>query len=103
MEHEVLVLKLSSGEEVIAQVIDLEGGALELKNPKVYLPQQGGFVSLMPLAKGKTMVMTQRPMMIASASPEAEIAYLEVLAKTEVAEKNAQSKIVTPTKKIILA
>lgn len=103
MEHEVLVLKLSSGEEVIAQVQDEESGTLTLINPKVYLPQQGGFVSLMPLSKNKTMVMTQRPMMIATPSPEAEIAYLEVLAKSAEAEKSAQSKIVTPAKKIILA
>jgi hypothetical protein len=93
MEYEVLVLKLSSGEEIISHVRDIEGGALELRNPQVYLIQQGGFIPFMALSKDRTMVMTQRPMMIAPPSEKAEIAYLEVI---------GEKKIVTPPKDIIL-
>lgn len=94
MDYEVLVLKLPSGEEVIAKVKDLEGGTLELKNPQVYLVQQGGFIPFMALAKDKTMVMLQRPVMIAPPSDKALEAYLEVI---------GEKKIVTPPKGIVLA
>lgn len=94
MEYEVLVLKLPSGEEVIAQVKDMEGGSLELKNPQVYLIQQGGFIPFMALSKDKTMAMLQRPVMIATPSDKALEAYLEVI---------GEKKIVTKPTGIILA
>ncbi len=97
MEQNVLVIKMPSGEEVIAEVVDLPDGGLELRNPQVYMVQQGGFFPFMALAKDKTMVMIHRPVIIAEPSDNAKTAYLEVVAK-------AKSKIVTPPKKdIILA
>lgn len=93
MDYEVLVLKLASGEEVIAKVKDLEGGSLELKNPQVFLVQQSGFIPFMMLAKDSTMVMVQRPVMMAPPSDKALEAYLEVI---------GEKKIKTQSKSIIL-
>lgn len=94
MEYEVLVLKLTSGEEIISKVKDNPDGSLELKNPQVFLVQQSGFVPFMMLAKDATMVMAQRPVLIAIPSDNAIEAYLEVIGEKVI--KTQSKTIIIP-------
>lgn len=101
MEHDVLVLKLASGEELISKTKELESDCLELFMPHAYIIQQdpktgknmSGLIPFMLLANNQTMILTQRPVIIAEPSDEAKDAYLRMIGDIVVE---------TPSKKIIL-
>lgn len=102
MEHNVLVLKLASGEELISKTKELENDCLELYMPHAYIIQQdpntgknlSGLMPFMLLAKNQSMILTQRPVIIAEPSDEAKDAYLRMI---------GDIVIKTPKKEIILA
>lgn len=101
MDFNVIVLKLSSGEEIISKVNELENDCMELISPYVYIIQQdttgknvSGLMPFMLLAKNSTMVLTQRPVIIAEPSDDARDAYLRM---------TGDIVIKTPKKEIILA
>jgi hypothetical protein len=100
MEAPVLLLKLSSGEEIVSKVVE-EGTTMVLIKPQQFILQddgrggvKGGFAPFMPIAKGEVVNLIQRPVAIGEPNEEVADAYLRVIG-----EKVVQ----TPSSKIILS
>lgn len=82
----ILLLRLTSGEEIIAKVRDDNTGNLELEKPYVFITQEdstgnvsGGFVPFMPLAENSIVMLVQRPTAMATPNKNASDSYLRLI------------------------
>ena len=94
---DIKLIRIISGEEIVAEVLDFSNGVLTIKNPLVVIPQQGQ-VGFAPWA---TVIDTERP--------EIGLDMRHVIDAVEVASdvrtqyaKIFGSNIITPDKELIL-
>lgn len=94
---DIKLIRIISGEEIIAEVLDFSNGILTIQNPLVVIPQQGQ-VGFAPWA---TVIDTERP--------EIGLDMRHVIYSVEVASdvkkqyaKIFGSNIITPDKQLIL-
>lgn len=100
-EQYILLLKLSTGDEIISKVDEDSNGNMLLTKPYAFETSEdskgnvsGGFVPYMPLAEDSLVQLIQRPIAISTPNKKAVESYLRLIGDSVI--ETPQSGLIIP-------